>query len=79
MAKKNHVRIYCSQCKKRTAHEVRNTDGQESCVCLACQGTAREQQNAKVAYLNQLEAQKREVDRIIDEERVRNNTTFLIG
>ena len=50
MAKKNRVRTHCEICNKTTAHEIRNEDGQESCVCLVCEGTQKAAENAAIRY-----------------------------
>lgn len=71
MAKKNRVLKYCEQCKKKTTHEVINTNGQESFVCLADKKRAYEMENARIADLNQKETVRNEADRIIMEEKVR--------
>ena len=80
MAKKKLIRMYCKRCKKITIHEIINTEGQKSCVCLACQREAIEMENARIACLNQKENLRNEADRIMMEEKVRNlSSRYGIG
>ncbi len=70
MAKKNRLLKYCELCKKITRHEVLNTNGQESSVCLLCQKKAVALENAEIACENQSINQKIEADRNLAEEAI---------
>ena len=71
MAKKNRVRMHCLVCDKTTVHEIRDLDGQESCVCLACEGTQKFAENARIRDENRYYANKFETERAIEAERTR--------
>ncbi len=71
MAKKQRVKTYCQICNKTTVHEIRTIDGQESCVCLPCEGTQRAAENAALRDENRYQAHKYETERAIEAERTR--------
>jgi hypothetical protein len=71
VAKKNKVKMHCQICNKTTVHEVRTIDGQESCVCLTCEGTRKAAENAAIRFEDRYHANKFETERAIEAERTR--------
>ena len=76
MVKKSKIKMHCQICEKNTVHEIRIIDGQETCICLQCEGTQKAADNAAARYENQHKAKQYETDRAIEAERLR---TFSPG
>jgi hypothetical protein len=71
MVKKNRVRMQCEVCNKPTQHEIRTADGQETCVCLVCEGTQKAAENAALRFENRQNTTQFETQRAIEAERTR--------
>ncbi len=63
MGKKSRAKIFCQICNKRTTHELRIIDDQETYICLLCE--------ARPPDISKGHADFKIMDRVVEAERMR--------
>jgi ribosomal protein L44E len=53
----DRVNTFCEACQKETEQEIRQAEGQDALVCLACEETAIKKEIVRLDYLNQTDSQ----------------------